>query len=304
MIINYRMNVDNYGFVFNDIIIHDNIVKKTYKNPYGKWKINNEIRFYRFVEECQIPFKVPKLLDWQDGVLTIEFVKDSSTLTNMITAYNSHFYMNEIINHLKPLHAIIIPVSSEVVKRDLQIEIEKKVLNRFSEFDWNTSCILSIRCVNGRKIRNINVYCDLIKSKFSNINITHYNLIHGDVHLGNILCNCNTNDLVFIDPRGYFGETELFGMREYDFAKLLFGLSGYSYFDTMEINTLKLENNNLDIDFIRGHEYIFENSEFDEVTKLLCLSIWLSNNSCFSNINKKITSLMTAYYYCEKILFP
>ena len=35
------------------------------------------------------------------------------------------------------------------------------------------------------------------------------------------------NEIIFIDPRGYFGNTKLYGLKQYDFAKLLFGLSGY-----------------------------------------------------------------------------
>ena len=106
----------------------------------------------------------------------------------------------------------------------------------------------------------------------------------------------------FIDPRGYFGNSKLFGLYEYDYAKLLFGLSGYSIFDNIIINELNIINDNVEIDFIKDYEYIFETGKFDKITILLCLSIWLGNNSCFSNINKKITSLMIAYYYCEKYL--
>ena len=89
---------------------------------------------------------------------------------------------------------------------------------------------------------------------------------------------------------------------EYDYAKLLFGLSGYSAFDNMVIDNLIINNNNLEIDFINKYEFIFESEKFDKISILFCLSIWLANNSCFSNIHKKITSLMIAFYYCEKYL--
>jgi predicted unusual protein kinase regulating ubiquinone biosynthesis (AarF/ABC1/UbiB family) len=130
----------------------------------------------------------------------------------------------------------------------------------------------------------------------------YYNLIHGDTHLGNILIDEN-QQIYFIDPRGYFGETKLFGLYEYDYAKLMFGISGYSIFDTMEIAELDIKDGNINIEFIKKYEYVFTNM-FDEITTLFCLSIWLGNNSCFTSINKKITSLMIAYYYCEKYLIP
>jgi hypothetical protein len=128
-----------------------------------------------------------------------------------------------------------------------------------------------------------------------------YSLIHGDIHLGNILIDSSKN-IYFIDPRGYFGKTKLYGLKEYDYAKLMFGISGYSTFDNISITDLNIINLNLSIDFIKEYEYIFENNIFDDITKLLCLSIWLGNNSCFINENKKIVSLMIAFYYCEKYL--
>jgi hypothetical protein len=53
----------------------------------------------------------------------------------------------------------------------------------------------------------------------------------------------------------------------------------------MNINELKIVDNNLEIEFIKQYEYIFESKTFDTVTTLLCLSIWLANNSCFSTFN-------------------
>ena len=70
----------------------------------------------------------------------------------------------------------------------------------------------------------------------------------------------------------------------------------------MIIENLSIINNNLEIDFIKDYEFIFETKIFDETTILLSLSIWLANNSCFSNINKKIMSLMISFYYCEKYM--
>jgi hypothetical protein len=37
--------------------------------------------------------------------------------------------------------------------------------------------------------------------------------------------------VTFIDPRGYFGETELYGLPDYDYAKTLYSLSGYDLFN-------------------------------------------------------------------------
>jgi len=214
-------------------------------------------------------------------------------------------YIERIKYYLYNIHKIQKPITENLLKNDLNIELNTKILNRFNEFDWDSNTLYkSIKSVNNVKIKNnINYYCEFIQKKL-NISLkdrNFYNLIHGDIHLGNILLDKNDN-IFFIDPRGYFGESKLFGLYEYDYAKLLFGLSGYSVFDNMIINELNIINDNIEIDFIKQYEFIFEKNIFDETTILLCLSIWLANNSCFSNINKKITSLMIAYYYCEKYI--
>lgn len=296
------MNEQNYGFVFNEITIQDNIFYKTYKTSAGKKKINHEIEFYKYILMNQIPFPMPTLVEHGDGYLAIEYIKTASTLTNE----NPFTYIPTIQNQLSTIHSIIIPIPPEIIHRDVEIEVKKKVMDRFREFDWTANPIYpSIVTVNGVQIHPIETYCDQIHNRLQYL-LKHrntYQLIHGDVHLGNILVdNENQKQLWFIDPRGYFGESRLFGLKEYDYAKLMFGVSGYSIFDTMVIPELNIENGNLHIEWIHPYELIFENPTFDEITRLFCLSIWLANNSCFTNINKKITSLTIASYYCEKYL--
>ena len=298
------MNENNYGFVFNDIIIKNGIFNKKSKNSLGKMKINNEIDFYLYIINNNICFSIPKLLNYEDGNLSIEYISNSYTLTNIINNSNVFNYIDKIQKNIHTIHEIQKYVSFDIIEKDLNIEINKKLIDRFNEFDWNSNLLYnSIKSVNNIKFKNINYYCNIIYNKIIYYldGRNYYNLIHGDIHLGNILLDENDN-IYFIDPRGYFGESKLFGLYEYDYAKLLFGLSGYSVFDNIIINELNIINNNIEIYFIKDYEYIFESCKFDKITILFCLSIWLGNNSCFSNINKKITSLMIAFYYCEKYL--
>ena len=70
----------------------------------------------------------------------------------------------------------------------------------------------------------------------------------------------------------------------------------------MDIDKLTIKNNNLEISFIDDYSEFLDNGYFDELVKLLVLTIWLGNNSCFTNNKKKVMSLMTAFYLCEKYL--
>jgi hypothetical protein len=298
------MKPNNYGYVFNDITISNNIVSKKHKNEYGKTKINCEKEFYIFVFSNNVDFNMPKLLNYNDGIIEIEYIPNSFTLTKVVNKENTDFYIYLVKKHLHKLHSITISIDRNTLIADLNIELKEKVFKRYNEFDWKSNATFSsIKSVNGLPIKNIFYYAFVIKTSLTDLlfDRNYYHLIHGDTHLGNILTN-SANELWFIDPRGYFGETKLFGLVEYDYAKLMAGLSGTSIFDEMEFDTIEINNGNLEIDFVKDYEYIFETNKFDKITTLFCLSIWLSNNHCFSNVNKKIVSLMTAYYYCEKYL--
>jgi len=64
---------------------------------------------------------------------------------------------------------------------------------------------------------------------------TTYSLIHGDLNGSNVMYNETTGDVKFIDPRGYFGKSKMFGPEEYDFAKILYFLSGYDIFNKSRV---------------------------------------------------------------------
>ena len=304
--LNY-MNSNNYGYIFNNIQFTENHVIKTAKNEKGLFKINNEILFYNKINKEHISFPIPKLILSNDGILKIKYIKNASVLTYHVNNTNIDNYINNISKHLNVLHSNIISVSRELIIKDTIQEVENKIIKRYNEGNWEMNELFNkINTVNNVKIRkDISFYIKIIKHRLveliNKIGINKYNLIHGDTHLGNILLD-NSNNIYFIDPRGYFGNTKLYGLKQYDFAKLLFGLSGYSVFDNMNIEKLNINNDNLNIEFIKNYEYVFQNNSFDEITQLFSLSIWLGNNSCFLNVKKKFLSLMISFYYCEKYL--
>lgn len=302
------MNVNNYGFKFNEIIFDEtnNKVIKKAKNDHGIKKINNEIYFYKKILNLELNFNIPKLIEYENGIYHMELLKNFMPITCVIDKYNFKNYIDIILNDINNIHKQTIYVSNFTIKNDIIEEVETKIFDRYNETNWTEKPYFnSIQTVNNIKIQNINCYVLKIKNTLLNLLDTrdYYNLIHGDIHLGNILHNTEiSNKLYYIDPRGYFGNTKLYGLKEYDYAKLLFGLSGYSMFDNMNFQNLVIEQGNLNIQFIKNYEYVFDNYIFDKITILLFLSIWLGNNSCFIDEKKKIVSLMIAYYYCEKFL--
>ena len=155
--------------------------------------------------------------------------------------------------------------------------------------------------------------------------------IHGDTHLGNILvpkhgldADADLPKYIFIDPRGYFASYDVYGDKHYDYAKLLFGISGYSRIDQMMIHHCDIGRADADADadaselniripFIDETARIYESLDTPEwqssvpeltaeLTRLISLSIWLGNNSTFISPEKKLMSLMISRYLCERFL--
>ena len=300
--------VQSYGFTFNDITVDDNVVTKTYKNEKGRNKINKEAAFYQYIQENTIPFRMPDVINHCDGVLKIKYIQNTKTLLEYINEDNLDTTIENVMSSLKRMHKYTHEIKKETFLSDINQELGSKVLDRYNETKWNTiPSYNKIVTVNDVKInKNIHYYIDKIKNEITDIIKKEYvtpvySIVHGDTHLNNILIDKNEN-LYFIDPRGYFGKTNIHGLKEYDYAKFLFGLSGYSYFDMYNIDELEIVDGNLNIRFIDTFIGVYQKSIFNRLTILLSLSIWLGNNGTFENKNKSVASLMIAFYMCEMIL--
>jgi hypothetical protein len=306
------MKKQNYGFLFNDIIVTDTLFIKQSKNEYGNEKIKNEILFYKNILDLNIHIPIPKIytLDSSNAIIEMELLKNCVNITSIyFNSSHKQDIIEHIINNISIIHEYKKQrITKEIYKKNIKIEIYDKIITRYNELNLKNDVLFnSIDSVNNVNIKNLYYYLKLIYKKINNIISKkpdyYFNLIHGDIHLGNIMVDVNDNSKIFfIDPRGYYGETKLYGIKEYDYAKLLFGISGYSMFDDMMITHLNITNTNIQIDFIETYCTIFESTMFDELTKLLALSIWLGNANKFYDYHKNFTSLMISFYLCEKFL--
>lgn len=106
--------------------------------------------------------------------------------------------------------------------------------------------------VNGKKCRNIYFYRDTFHDLAAKLpGATEFAFIHGDCTFSNIMVDDELN-ITFIDPRGYFGFTELCGDTAYDWAKAFYSIYGnYDQFNNKNFSldigedavNLKIESN-------------------------------------------------------------
>ena len=126
----------------------------------------------------------------------------------------------------------------------------------------------------------------------------YFNIIHGDVTFSNTLVDSN-NDIWFIDPRGSFGSTEIYGDRRYDWAKFYY--SAFGNYDSINTKKYRVRIYNRQVDLqikSNGYEeysdYIIERSGMSKREMgILHASIWLSLTGY---VKEDIDAILYSFY--------
>lgn len=164
--------------------------------------------------------------------------------------------------------------------------------------------------VNGRRCKNIFFCKDELRSRFAAYDTPVFRLIHGDCTFSNMMLR-HDREPVLIDPRGYFGYTEMYGDAAYDWAKLYYSIAGnYDQFNLgrfrLEIGEdevkLNIESNgweDMEEDFFEliGHEVLRED------IKLIHAVIWLSLTTyAWEDYDSICGAFYNGLYYLEEVL--
>ena len=92
--------------------------------------------------------------------------------------------------------------------------------------------------VNGKVVRNPLFYVDWIADTLRQYEPKQFYFIHGDCTFSNTMVTQDGSP-VFLDPRGYFGNTKLYGDSAYDWAKLYYSVVGnYDQFNLRRFRLL------------------------------------------------------------------
>ncbi len=135
----------------------------------------------------------------------------------------------------------------------------------------------------------------------------YFTFVHGDLQFSNSMLDLDGN-IKIIDPRGYFGETSLYGDPAYDIAKILYAVSGYDkinenkfgLFKSLNGNTNLIHSNTVEMngDVIWFFKWACEKYKIStEKLNFLLFSIWLSLTSYIINEPQAIIAS-----YCKALL--
>ena len=132
--------------------------------------------------------------------------------------------------------------------------------------------------------------------------------IHGDCTFSNMMLREN-GEPVLIDPRGYFGYTEILGDVRYDWAKMYYSIVGN--YDRFNLKDFKLDilADEVRLEIASNHweemeEDFFSMTGADEAEiKLIHAIIWLSLTTyAWQDYDSVCGSFYNGLYYLEEIL--
>ena len=162
--------------------------------------------------------------------------------------------------------------------------------------------------VNGRVCPNIFYYKRDLERKLDKLPCENFVFIHGDCTFSNLLLSGN-NEPVFIDPRGYFGHTRLYGDPNYDWAKLYYSVVGnYDRFNLKDFR-LTINETAIDLEIASNkweeleHDFFAFTSTDPDAIKLIHAVIWLSLTTyAWQDYDSICGAFYNGLYYLEKVL--
>jgi choline kinase/mannose-6-phosphate isomerase-like protein (cupin superfamily) len=293
-----------YTRFFNKItFISDTMLKKQSICQYGNQIIQKEIDFYKYLKTNKLNYPFPLFEEVSDTCFNIAYVKSESFYKKIYNSYDPR-HIFDLLNYLKNLYETSPEkhVSNDDLKNDIEIETVLKISSRYNQVSQIIKPFEHIQYCNFIKIDSYEVIQQKLHERINHLlpRVSPvYRVIHGDLNLSNIM---STNPYTFIDPRGYYGNSKIFGLPYYDYAKIYFSLFGFDKFNGEDKYYFSIQDDNIlpNITAIFKEIPLFLNlftKEEYELILCISISIWLGLPFyCKDNLSKVVGSYFYARY--------
>lgn len=216
---------------FNQVEIQGDVLVKKAIDSQGEKLAKREAAWYQKIQELtknSEAVRIPKIYDFSP--LAMEVVSGKNIYEYNDIPYDQKLMiLKKIVNNLNYIHSLGCVASDQDSFYQAYIG---KTIGRLEKIrDLVPFANDETIKINGRNCRNIFYHWDEVRKEINKYFPKQFVLIHGDCTFSNMLLN-HHNEPVLIDPRGYFGNTELFGDEAYDWVKLYYSLvSNYDQFN-------------------------------------------------------------------------
>ncbi len=291
---------------FNRTYVEGGYFVKEPIDDQGRELAKREVSWYREVERGNFK-NIPRIESYEP--LKMELISGGAVYEKEGLSYSGRReLLKEIVDCLKSVQALKSVPSDRGSYYDAYIgktfrRLEKvRKLVPFAEDEHIT--------VNGRRCRNVFFIRGELEKRIEKYFPKEFKLIHGDCTFSNMMLR-DDGTPVLIDPRGYFGTTELYGDPAYDWSKLYYSIVGnYDRFNrkrfTLKIGEdgaeLEIESNgweNLEGEFFR----LLDGEVEEEQVKLIHSIIWLSLTTyAWEDYDSICGAFYNGLYYLEEVL--
>lgn len=288
---------------FNKITVEGEILTKEAVDEQGRQLAVRECAWYEKAGKIESGI-LPRI--YEMNPLKMEYIKGRNIYECDLSHEEKAVILKKLISALQKLHkSQCVPADSFSMKEAYY----NKTMSRLSKIqDLVPFARDKEIVVNGKTCRNVFYYKRELEKKLERIRCEKFCFIHGDCTFSNLMLRDN-GEPVLIDPRGYFGYTQLYGDERYDWAKLYYSIVGnYDRFNLKDFR-LDITENEVKLDIKSNHWEDMER-EFLELTgtdeaeiKLLHAVIWLSLTTyAWQDYDSVCGAFYNGLYYLEDIL--
>jgi len=277
---------------FNKVILLDNKIHKKCIDLKYKKIHESEKNWYNYVKNSFT--KIPKIYSTDPLIMSKIDGKHAWEIEK-----NKDFIIKNYCDALEELHSIqesFNPISNHDCMDTYFFKPYQRVMEVKHIIEDFYKPVIEI---NGKKCKN--PFCDI--KRFEEIiekyllNDIKYSVIHGDCTFSNTLID-DKNQIWFIDPRGTFGKSEIYGDFRYDWVKFYYSAIGN--YDKINSKKFVVDRNNqinISID-TNGYEhfdnYILQRSGVSELEMtLLHMGVWFSLSGY---VKEDIDAILYSFY--------
>lgn len=288
---------------FNRITVEGNVFIKEAVDEQGKKLAVRECAWYEKAKENDIQI-LPRI--YGTDPLRMEYIKGKNIYECQLSVSEKEKILEELVNALHQLHQSDCIVADSFSMKEAYYN---KTMDRLSKIeDLVPFARERMIRINGKDCRNVFFYKRELEERLGQLTCEQFHFIHGDCTFSNLMLR-EGGTPVLIDPRGYFGFTELYGDVRYDWAKLYYSIVGdYDRFNLKDFR-LKIEENEISLQIGSNHwgdmeEKFFELTKADEYEiKLLHAVIWLSLTIyAWQDYDSICGAFYNGLYYLEDVL--
>lgn len=220
---------------YNKIEFAEGAVVKTGLTSEARLFIEREISWYERMGKYGFS-EMPSV--YKRNPLTLERIDGTNIFLTPLTQAQKRQTLDRMVAALCRMHRF---ESAPASAWDIYGEYFKKTIHRLQTIATSLPFAFdAVIRINGRRCVNVLYSPHILRQAVLDnlMGIKLYGPIHGDCQLTNTMVDRN-GKIYFIDPRGYFGKSQILGDVRYDWAKLYYALVGN--FDQFNVKNFELE---------------------------------------------------------------